>query len=220
MVTQTLEKSIEEKVKPIVDDAMQKFLGVKVAEIEKDISTKIQRSPLMDYDVDVTLGFKKAKLAFKKWYLTRLLQANMGNVSEVARIAGLDRRSIHRLIMSLKIDIRRFREELLRGQYVKEEAVKGIIESALDQYKASLNPERVMMLYKFAPVLSRDIVTQLPEQPLTLSEAEREFEKKFFSRALPLFNSNISKTARAIGLRYETLHRKLKGFAMLPSQIV
>jgi DNA-binding NtrC family response regulator len=219
MAVQNLEKTIEEKVKPLVADAMQKFLGVTINEIENDISGKIKRSPLMDYDADVSLGFKRAKLAFKKYYLTRLLQNHLGNVSEVARIAGLDRRSIHRLITSLKIDIKRYREELLRGSYVKQEAVKGIIEQTLDHYRTSLNPDRLALLYRFAPTLSKDIVDQLPETPLSLADAELEFERKYFSKALGLFNRNISKTARAIGIRYETLHRKLKSLGLLPSML-
>lgn len=209
-----LEKTIEEKVKPLVADAMQKFLGVTVSEIEHDISGKLKRSPLLDYDVDVTKPFKTSKLDFKKYYLTRLLQNHFGNVSEVARIAGLDRRSIHRLITSLKIDVRRYRQELLRGEYVKQEAVTDIIQQTLDSYKQSLNPDKLALLYKFAPALSKDIVAELPEAPLTLDHAENEFEKKYFTKALSLFNNNISKTARAVGIRYETLHRKLKALGI------
>jgi DNA-binding NtrC family response regulator len=209
-----LEKTIEERVKPLVADAMQKFLGVTVSEIEHDISGKLKRSPLLDYDVNVAISFKQSKLDFKKYYLTRLLQNHFGNVSEVARIAGLDRRSIHRLITSLKIDIRRFRKELLRGEYVKQEAVKDIIQETLDNYKTSLNPQKLELLYRFAPALSKDIVAELPEAPLTLNQAEEEFEKKYFTKALHLFNNNISKTARAIGIRYETLHRKLKSLGV------
>jgi len=214
MTVNNLEKTIEEKVKPIVADAMQKFLGVTVSEIEQDISGKLKRSPLLDYDIDVSIPFKKAKLAFKKYYITRLLQNHFGNVSEVARIAGLDRRSIHRLITSLGIDVRHFRKELLRGEYVKQEAIKDIIQQTLDSYRSSLNPQKLDLLYKFAPALSKDIVAELPEAPLTLAQAEDEFERKYFTKALSLFNSNISKTARAIGIRYETLHRKLKALGV------
>lgn len=217
MVVKDLERTIDDRIKPMLDDAMQKFLGVTVGEIGKDISSKIKRSPVLDYDVDVTIPFKKAKILFKKYYISKLLRNHFGNVSEVARVAGLDRRSIHRLITSLSISIKQFRDELLRGDYVKQEEVRNIIETTLDEYKTSLNPERFAMLYKFAPVLSRDIASELPEAPLTLEEAEKEFEKKYFAKALSLFNKNISKTARAIDIRYETLHRKLKSLGILPS---
>lgn len=215
MSVNNLEKTIEEKVKPIVADAMQKFLGVTISEIEHDISGKLKRSPLLDYDVDVSIQFKKAKLDFKKYYLTRLLQNHFGNVSEVARISGLDRRSIHRLITTLKIDVRHYRKEMLRSEYVKQEAVTGIIQQTLDNYKSSLNPQKLDLLYRFAPTLSKDIVAELPEAPLTMDMAEAEFEKKYFTKALHLFNNNISKTARAVGIRYETLHRKLKALGVV-----
>lgn len=217
MTINNLEKTIEERVKPMVADAMQKFLGVTVSEIGNDITGKLKRSPILDYDIDVSTPFKKAKLDFKKYYLTRLLQNHFGNVSEVARIANLDRRSIHRLITSLKIDVRNYRKELLRGEYVKQEAIKDIIQGTLDFYRSSLNPQKLELLYKFAPVLSKDIVAELPEAPLTLTQAEAEFEKKYFAKALTLLNNNISKTARAVGIRYETLHRKLKSLGISPS---
>jgi DNA-binding NtrC family response regulator len=210
------EKSIEEKVKPLLDDAMHQMLGVTITEIGQDITAKLKRSPLLDYDADVSMAFKKAKHAFKKYYITRLLQHHSGNVSEVARIAGIDRRSIHRLISGLHIQVTRFRDELKKGDYLKQETVKDIIESTIEQYRPSLHPERVSLLYRFAPTLSKEIATQLPEPSLSLDEAEKEFEKKYFAKALKLFDNNISKTARAVGIRYETLHRKLKSLQLLP----
>ena len=48
-----------------------------------------------------------------------------------------------------------------------------------------------------------------------MKDAEREFEKKYLKAALQENDNNISKTARKIGLRFETLHRKLKSLGLI-----
>ncbi|MBD3310093.1 hypothetical protein GF351_02645 [Candidatus Woesearchaeota archaeon] len=206
----SLDKVIKEKVKPMVDEAMHKFLGVTIREISGDISDSLKRSPLLDFEIDTSLPFRKAKDMFRRQYIVRLLRTHYGNISAVAKISGLDRRSIHRLIKGLNIDAERFRKHLQKPEYVRQEAVSSMIEHTLDEYRSVLNPKKLEEVYKQVPDLSRDIVKELPESPLTLKQAERRFEKNYISKALEENNGNVSKTARKIGLRYETLHRKLK----------
>jgi DNA-binding NtrC family response regulator len=203
-----LERTIEEKVKPLVSDAMQKYLGVTVRELENDISKTLKR-PMMD--VDVSIPFKKAKKLFKKNYLARLLQGKAGNIVDAAKAAGIDRRSIHRLVTELHIAVDDFREPL---SYVRQD-VQHAIDGAVKTYTSSLNPSKVKQFAKYAPTLSKDIARFMPEQPLTLTEAEREFEREYLRKALSLFDGNISKTARAIGIRFETLHRKSKRLGII-----
>lgn len=204
-----LERTIEEKVKPLVSDAMQKYLGVTVKELEQDIS-KTLKHPILDIP-DVSIPFKKAKKLFKKTYLARLLHAKAGNIVDAAKAAGIDRRSVHRLVAELRIAVDQFREPV---SYVRQD-VQHVIEGAVKTYTSSLNPVKVKQFAKYTPTLSKDIARMMPEQPLSLAEAEKEFEREYFKKALALFDGNISKTARAIGLRFETLHRKLKMRGML-----
>jgi len=70
-------------------------------------------------------------------------------------------------------------------------------------------------MYNEIPELSKDIIKELPDQPLSLKEAEHEFEKLFLTKALQEHDGNQTETARAIGLRYETLHRKLKSLRLI-----
>lgn len=207
---QELEIIVEKRVKPILEKAMHNYLGVTIAEIESDISDKLKRSPLIDFIIDTKIPFKKAKKTFKKIYLTRLLKLKSGNISDVAKISGLDRRSIHRLVIELKIKIEQFRKELERAEYTRHEAVQNIIEEAVDTYKSALNPTKLKEFYKHAPSISKNIAKELPTAPLPLSIAEKEFEKAYIKKALKENNKNISKTAKKIGLRFETLHRKMK----------
>lgn len=198
-----LERTIEEKVKPLVDKAMHQFLGVKVSEIERDITLKLKH---LDDDPDISIPFKKAKRLFKKSYLLRLLQQHSGNVAEAAKWAGIDRRSLHRLITSFGITVDAFREMRV---YARQEQVTQAIEGVFETYKTILHPEKVKQLYRAAPVLSKEILTQLPELPKTLEQAERDFERAYLQKAREQ-HATITATAKAIGLRYEVLHRKLK----------
>ena len=215
MAKEALEKVIEHKVKPILDDAMHKALGITVAEIESDISDRLKRNPLLDIPLNTKLGFKKAKEFFKKHYLQNLLESNFGNVSRVAEIAEVDRRSVHRLINSFDLNVPKFRQEMLKSSYLKQIAVQQIIENALETYKTILHPSKIELMYKEAPHLSKEIIKELPDQPLSLKEAEDEFEKLFLEKALKENNNNQMQTAKAIGLRYETLHRKMKSLGII-----
>jgi len=204
-----LENLINVKVKPLLDEAMQKNLGITVSELESDISNKL-KTGVFEFNIDTSMKFKHAKRKFRQDYVSRLLNLHLGNVADVARVANMDRRSIHRIVAEMKLDVERLRNALERGAYVKELAVRDIIQNCLENYKPSLNPLKYEALYKQAPVLSKNIVKELPESPKTLKQAEKEFEIKYLKKALEENNWNVSKTARKIGLRFETLFRKLK----------
>lgn len=210
-----LENLVEKKVRPIVEKAMQDYLGVTIAEIESDISDKLKRSPLIDFEIDTKIPFKSAKKAFKRAYISKLLKLYSGNISDVANSSGLDRRSIHRLVIELKIKIDNFRKEI-SSDYVKQAAVQNIVEKAVDPYKSALNPDKLKTFYEHAPSISKNIVRELPVHPLTFLAAEREFERAYLKKALEENNHNISETARKIKLRFETLHRKLKALNLSP----
>jgi len=173
----------------------------------------------LEFEVDTKLKFKDAKKKFKREYVAHLLQLNFGNVADVAKIASVDRRSIHRIVAEMKIEVQKFRDMMQKGQYVKQLAVQDIIQESLETYKGALNPRKYEALYREAPVLSKNIIREIPETPKTLKEAEREFETRYFEKALAESNHNISKTARRIGLRFETLHRKLKSLQIYVKKI-
>ena len=213
MTKKDLELEIERKVTPIVKDAMNRYLGVNIDELNEDITGKLKKDPLLFFDIDPTMPFKKAKQRFKREYLERLLKTHYGNVSMIAKIADVDRRSIHRLVN--QYDIEKIRKELPRPYDVKAKAVGVVIEDVLGGYKSLIHPTRLEEVYKNVPSLSRDIVNLLPETPMSLKEAEEEFEREFFKAALARHAGSTTDTAKVVGLRYETLHRKLKKLGMV-----
>ncbi|MEM4247011.1 MAG: hypothetical protein QXR48_02165 [Candidatus Woesearchaeota archaeon] len=207
-----LEIAVDQKVKPIVADAMQKFLGVKVANIETDITDQLKNSTLLDIPVNTKLPYKQAKKAFKRAYLMRLLKIHLGNISTAASIAGVDRRSIHRLILSLNVPVMKLREDS-EPSYVRRAAVQSIILGVLDHYKSALNPIKYKALSAQAGVMSEDIVKELPTSQLTLKDAEHAFEKAYLSQLMKECPT-IAHAARQAKLRYEVLHRKLKNLGI------
>ncbi|MFO8015493.1 MAG: helix-turn-helix domain-containing protein [Candidatus Woesearchaeota archaeon] len=205
-----LEERAKRKVRPIVDEAVHKSFGVTIDEMSRDISEKMERSPLLRFEVDTSIPLKKARKRFAKEYLKRLLEINYGNISEVARIADVDRRSVHRLVKETGISVDRIRKDMAKAYDIKQMAISSIIEDVLDDYRTVFHPEKLDRMYRSVSDVSREILDVLPERQPTLKEAEEEFEKEYIRKALAENDGNITRTARKAGLRYETLHRKMK----------
>jgi len=202
------DKTVEDRIKNAIDGAAQRYLGIGVMPADMDITDRLKKDSLLSFYVDTKKNFKLAKKQFKKHYLEKVLQIHSGNVSTSAKVAGIDRRSIHRLMTELGIVVDR--EKLVKENYTG--SVQEMITDALQLESAEVvgkEQDRFMRMYKrIAPTLSREIVKELPS--LSLDEAEAEFEKRFIEKALGEQEGNISATARKIGLRFETLHRKMK----------
>jgi transcriptional regulator of acetoin/glycerol metabolism len=62
-----------------------------------------------DEPVPYKTAKKQALDIFSRTYLTRLFEHTRGNISETARISGLERASIQKIIRRLDMDISRFR---------------------------------------------------------------------------------------------------------------
>jgi transcriptional regulator of acetoin/glycerol metabolism len=210
MAKKTLDKVLKEKVEPMLDQSMHKLLGITIGEFGKDISDRIEKSPLISYQIDTSVSFKAAKKLFKKEFLTRLLQSNYGNVSAVAKITRMDRRSIHRAIKEFRINVKRVRKKMIKTEFYQKEAVDSILKETLDNYRQVIRPSRLEAVYRNVDKLSNEIVKELPAVEMSWNDAEREFEKAYLLKALRENKGNISKTAQKIKLRYETLHRKIK----------
>lgn len=218
MPEKNLEKVMKEKINPMIEESLHKFLGVTINELNKDLSDKIETNPLISFDINTALSFKVAKKLFKKQYLQNLIRNHYGNISDVAKIASIDRRSVHRQVLELKIDVGKVRKELLRPDYYKKEAIDEIFKLTLDQYKGVIHPEKLQKVYKEVPSLTKNIIRELPAMEMTLKEAENEFERQYLKKALDENGWNISKTARKIKLRFETLHRKIKKLGITKGQ--
>jgi DNA-binding NtrC family response regulator len=205
-----LERVIHDKIEPMLEEAMQKFLGATINELEDDITKKLEQQRLIGFTIRTDLPFKEAKHHFKKEFLERTIQTHYGNISEVADIIGLDRRSIHRDIKTLKVDVQKLREKLYKKGYFEKEVVDNIIRKTLDNYREIIKPERLGMMYDHVPTLSEGIVKVLPVTDMSWKEAEEEFEKTYLQEVLDDNKWNLTKTAKNIKLRYETLLRKVK----------
>jgi DNA-binding NtrC family response regulator len=203
-----LEKVVKDKIEPLLEEAMQRFLGVTIRELENDITEKIEHNKLVGILVRTDLPFKAAKKEFKKEFLMRTIQTHYGNISEVADIVGLDRRSIHRDLKSLNVDVKKLREKLYKPKYFEKEAVDQMLRKTLEQYKSVIRSEKLGQMVEYVPELSEQIVNILPDKTLRWKDAEREFERVYLTSVLKENNNDVRKAAQRIGIRYETLLRK------------
>lgn len=205
-----LEIVLEKKVKPLIKDATERFLGVNIDKLNEDITSTLTKSSIGDIKINYSLKYKQAKKQYKKDFLSRILILHLGNISEAAKLLGLDRRTLHRLINEFKIDIKKIKYELLKPYNIKIHALSEAIEDVLENYKTIIHPKKLEEMYKNVPILSEDIIKDLPEPELDIKDAEELFEKEYFKYHLEKNHHNISKTAKNVGIRFETLHRKMK----------
>ena len=103
-----LEEAIKEKVSPLLEETMEKNWGITIPKIETDITDKL-RNPQMQIYFAPDLTFSSAKKVFKSEFLKKGLLQHLGNVSQLAKTLGIDRRSVHRAIKSLDIDVEELR---------------------------------------------------------------------------------------------------------------
>ncbi|MBW2995216.1 hypothetical protein KY312_02600 [Candidatus Woesearchaeota archaeon] len=201
-----LEKQIQRKqiITPVVEQAMHDFLGVKVEEINQDISNKLIEGKI-DFEINVNIPFKQAKEQFKRSFVIKLMQMTNGNMSEAAKIADVDRRHMHRLVLKYKINPDFFRNNAKYSeQEEKEQYVKQVVGEILAKYEITKQKSR-----KVNEKTTRNIADRMPDMRMTMKEAMKLFEKEYFKKALEEFNSK-GNTAKSLKIRYETLIKKIK----------
>ncbi|HLD01184.1 MAG TPA: helix-turn-helix domain-containing protein [Candidatus Nanoarchaeia archaeon] len=202
-----LEETIKDKVQPLLEKSMEKSWGLTIPKLELDLSDRLKNQH-SDLYIPFELDFEPAKHKFKKEFLQRELRRHLGNVSQLAKFLGIDRRSIHRAIKEFKIKVDRLKFQ--PPEEFQEEFIDKAIRSTLSEYKKIITPEKMEQMYQEVPSLSRNIAKVLPPPEMTWKEAEQEFERQFLSHALEENLGRVSDTAHKIGIRAETLHRKIK----------
>jgi len=204
-----LEEAIKEKVSPLLEETMEKNWGITIPKIETDITDKL-RNPQMQIYFAPDLTFSSAKKVFKSEFLKKGLLQHLGNVSQLAKTLGIDRRSVHRAIKSLDIDVEELRMKDITGEKYQQEIVDRTLRSTFDKYKEIIQPQKMEKMYSDIPALSRNIAKVLPSSELTWKQAEKEFEKQFLALALKEQENDVSGTAKKLRIRVETLYRKMK----------
>ncbi len=208
---ESLEEVVEKKVAPMIEESMEKNWGVVIPKIEEDITDKLKKENL-DTFIHFNSPFAEAKRWFKKSFIERELARHAGNISQLAKFIGLDRRSIHRAIRELGIEMRKAKsreekEEIQESVEARE--VTNTIRSTLEQYKNLLQGDMIEKIYQELPRLSKDIATQLPHKEMTWKQAESHFEKEFLSYHYQTEQGRVKRIAEKIKLRPETVSRKL-----------
>ncbi|MFH1276118.1 MAG: helix-turn-helix domain-containing protein [Candidatus Woesearchaeota archaeon] len=208
-----LEETLKDKVSPLLEETMEKNWGITIPQLETDITDKLKNPQLQIY-IPPHFSFSAAKKKFKAEFLKKELRLHLGNISQLAKTLGIDRRSVHRAIKTLDIDM-----ENLRGKEdvdSREQMVDESIRSSLEQYRELIQPQQLQKLYAEVPSLSRNIAKMLPHQDVTWKEAEKDFEKQFLSKSIKENQGNILEAAKKLKIRVETLYRKVKKLGIQP----
>ncbi len=204
---QDLEEAIKGKVFPLLEETMEKNWGITIPKLETDITDSL-KNPQLNIYIPPNLNFNQAKNHFKGEFVKRELRLNKGNVSQLAKLLGINRRSVHRVIKDLNID--KSKDPLLSKEEYHQDVIGQSIKSTLDQYKQIIHPQQMEKMYQEVSTLSRNIAKFIPFEELSWKDAEREFERQFLQQALRENDNNIGKTAQKMELRVETLYRKIK----------
>lgn len=201
--------SKKEEIKPVVEKAIDEFLGVQVPTITEDISDRLLGGGL-DFDIDLNVPFKDAREEFKKQYLIQLLQQVNGNISEAARISGLDRRTLHRLIKQYSLSIEQARQAPYQFRDEKKDNyVKRVVEETLQEY------DIVSDKYKnIDENTTKKISRAVAQITMSIDIAIALFERAYLEHALQKWKTT-KEAASNIGLRYETVHKKAKELKLL-----
>ncbi len=207
MKSKDLEETIKDKVIPLVEETMEKILGITIPKMESDLTDRLTHSPFEVY-FPPNISFKRAKKIFKREFFSHQLQLHLGNVSQVAKDLGVDRRSVHRAIKELKIDLGKVRTTDLAAYQAS--VIDKTLRSTFDEYKKIIHPQKMEQMYQDLPALSRNIAKIIPPASLSWQAAQKEFEKQFLQHALEEVNGVISLAAKKINIQPETLHRKVK----------
>lgn len=208
MRKEDLELLLSNKVKPMVDEVIKKFIGVKIGELGESLIDKLEK-PVFEFSVDITVPFKESKKKFRKLFILKMLELHQGNVSVVADIIGLDRRTIHRDIENFKIDVDSIRSASVSSKDYQLSVVNNVVSDVIEDYRSIIHPVKLKGISDYVPTLSSDILKIIPFDEPTWDSVEIEFERRYIQKMVQVYGSK-KVIAEKMGLRYETLIRKMK----------
>ena len=133
MATKNLEEAVKEKITPLLEETMEKSWGITIPKIEEDIADRLLKPQLHVYIASNTT-FKKAKQFFKKEFIKNELKLHQGNISHLAKMLRIDRRSVHRAIKDLEINVEELRQQQISPEEWQEEVVAQTIRTKFDPF--------------------------------------------------------------------------------------
>ncbi len=211
MYDEELEEPDEQEPKEFdpsaVESTLREAIGVTISELQEDLTEKL-KDPLLGFTIHFGQKFKKAKRLFKEEYIRAVLKKNFGNISEAARILDLSRRTVHRL--SEDEEVASIRKEMASPSYLAQQDISEAISDVLTGYSEVLHPKKLEQVYRKMPELSEDLVQVIEQKPLSLKDAVQEFERRYLRAAITRYGPNLTNVAKEIGIRYESLLRKVK----------
>ncbi|MBT5021865.1 hypothetical protein HOK51_00660 [Candidatus Woesearchaeota archaeon] len=186
---------------------------------------------------------KEAKGKFEKYFFETKLRDNYGNIAQVARVTGVNRRTIHRKVNELGlaevVDGYRPQKEQEKVDSVREskslfseDVVANTIKETISGFKDSLHPQVYTKIETGIDTLAKEMTTKLNNQNYgitneerintiydniqtsNLKDAEKEFEKNFVYSTWEAAGFDKKKTADYLDIDVRSLNRKISDFGL------
>ena len=129
---------------------MEKSWGITIPQLESDITDRL-KNPRLEFYIPAASTFQQAKRLFKAEFIKKELRLHKGNISQLAKTLEIDRRSIHRTIKDLDVDLGNIRNLPETQERYQEQLVDEAIRTSLDQYRDLIQPEKMEKMYIEVP---------------------------------------------------------------------
>ena len=199
------------KLNSIVEQTLKSNTGINDSVLNNSILFGLEKRLLSS--VQILTNYKDAKRSFQKAYFSELLTLNHGNIKSASKIAGMDRRQIHRICKTLNLDTKNIRENLIKPYNYLKQNIQDVVEQKIELYKSSIKQDTFDSLYKKIPTISEDITLHIEKNSKTYDEAILEFEKDYFLELMRRSNNNFSLAEELSGLSIKSINRKLKAIS-------
>lgn len=192
----------------IVESTIRKQTGISIDELTKNISESIENRLFLEINENMT--YSTAKKIFRRKYFEELFIFTFGNISKAAKISGLNRRQIHRIIKTLNIKAQTYRSAMQRPyDYIRED-IKNIVEKRLDHSKSYVKEDKLSKLYMRAPKIAELVTKKIGVSPKSFNKSFKEFEREYFSKLLKKTGQDLDKSSKVAKISKRTLQRKIK----------
>ncbi len=194
----------------IVDEKLKEVAALEDKVLSDLIATQIE-TRLQPF-VDITKSFSKAEKDFMKNYFSNMLLDSYGNISQVARLAGITRKQATRLLKKLGLDASKYRKALKRPETVRQPLIEDACLDGIRKYGPVMNAKNES-IHQYVAQISTDIAKNLPKDYVPYKLAKKEFKKSFVSAILHK-TKDKRLAAKELGISLRSLYRLVEEFRL------
>lgn len=142
-----------------------------------------------------------AKDNFRRSYLEMLLRYCKGNISKAAKVSGISRKHLYRLV-----DLEDINVDELRHNHDLEAHIVSSINTAVEGMESNS--------YKFNKRIMQDIIQAVPDSLPEFRDAEKSVERHYLKKAWDSCKGRIKEIARIAGRSERDIYKKVEEFGL------